>query len=91
MCIPRCLSGKESAKSEDAVDGSSIPGSGGSSGVGNDEPVEYSCLENPMDKGAWEATVYRVADSDMLSSYARAHTHTHTHTHIVNYSHHAIP
>ena len=44
-----------------------------------------------MDKGAWEATVYRVADSDMLSSYARAHTHTHTHTHIVNYSHHAIP
>ena len=80
MCIPRWLSGKESAKPEDAGDASSIPGSGGSSGVGNDEPVQYSCLENPMDKGAWEATACRVADSDMLSSYARAHTHTHTHT-----------
>ena len=31
----------------------SIPGSGRSSGVGNDNPFQYSCLENPMDRGAW--------------------------------------
>ena len=91
MWLPRWLSGKESTSAEDAGDRSSVPGSGGSPGVGNDEPVQYSCLENPMDRGAWEATVYRVAESCMLSSYARARAHTHTHTHIVNYSHHAIP
>ena len=42
----------------------SIPGSGGSSGGGNGNCLQYSCLENPMDKGAWQATVYGVAESD---------------------------
>ena len=36
-----------------AGDAGSIPGSGRSSGEGNDNPLQYSCLENSMDKGAW--------------------------------------
>ena len=41
----------------------SIPGSGRSLGVGNGNPLRYSCLENPMDRGARQATVHRVAKS----------------------------
>ena len=37
-----------------------IPGSGKSSGGGNDNPLQYSCLENPIDRGAWRATVHGV-------------------------------
>ena len=45
---------------------SSIPGSGRSHGGGNGNPLQYSCLENPMDRGAWRATVYGVTkESDM--------------------------
>ena len=40
-----------------------IPGSGRSPGGGNGNPLQYSCLENPMDRGAWWATVHRVAKS----------------------------
>ena len=39
----------------------SIPGSGRSPGGGNSHPLQYSCLENPMDRGAWQATVHGVA------------------------------
>ena len=39
----------------------SIPGSGRSLGVGNDNPLNYSCLENSMDGGVWQATDYGVA------------------------------
>ena len=38
-----------------------IPGSGKSPGEGNGNPTQYSCLENPMDRGAWWATVHGVA------------------------------
>ena len=38
-----------------------IPGSGRLPGGGNDNPLQYSCLENPMDRGAWQATVHEVA------------------------------
>ena len=48
-----------------AGDMGSIPGSGRSSGEGNGNPLKYSCLENPMDRGAWWAAVYGVAESDM--------------------------
>ena len=49
-----------------AEDTSSIPGSGRSPGEGNDNPLQYSCLGNPMDRGAWRATVHGVAkESDM--------------------------
>ena len=43
-----------------AGDPGSIPGEG-SPGEGNGNPLQYSCLENPMDRGAWWATVHRVA------------------------------
>ena len=43
----------------------SIPGSGRSPGGGHDDPLQYSYLENPMDRGAWQATVHRIAESDM--------------------------
>ena len=46
-----------------AGDPGSIPGSGRSPGEGNGTPLQYSCLENPMDGGAWEATVHGVAKS----------------------------
>ena len=41
----------------------SIPGWGRFPGEGNGNPLQYSCLENPMDRGAWLAAVYRVAQS----------------------------
>ena len=41
----------------------SIPGSGKSPGVGNSNPLQYSWLENPMDRGAWRATVHEVSKS----------------------------
>ena len=40
-----------------------IPGSGGSPGEGNGYPIQYSCLENPMEGGAWWAAVHGVAKS----------------------------
>ena len=45
-------------------DQGSIPVLGRSPGEGNGNPFQYSCLENPMDRGAWWATVHRVAESD---------------------------
>ena len=41
----------------------SIPGLGRSPGDGNGNPLQYSCLENPMDRGTWRATVHGVAES----------------------------
>ena len=46
-----------------AGDLGSIPGSGRSPGEGNGNPLQYSCLENPMDGGAWRATVCGVSKS----------------------------
>ena len=43
--------------------GGLIPGPGRSSGEGNGNPLQYSCPENPMDRGAWWATVHRVTKS----------------------------
>ena len=47
-----------------AGDLGSIPGSGISPGEGNSNPLQYSCLENPMDRGAWWAIVHGGAESD---------------------------
>ena len=49
----------------DAGGAGSIPGSGRSPGGGNDNPLQSSCLENPMDRGAWKAAVYGVTESDV--------------------------
>ena len=57
-----------------AGDLGSIPGSGRSSGEGNGNPLQYSCLENPMDRGAWWATVHGVAKSQTrLSDFTSLH------------------
>ena len=51
------------ANVRDIRDVGSIPGLERSPGGGHDNPLQFSCLENPMDRGAWQATVYRVAKS----------------------------
>ena len=62
--ILRELAGLDSKESAcNAGDPGSIPGSGRSPGEGNGNPLQYSCLENPMDRGAWWVTVYGVAKS----------------------------
>ena len=70
---------KVKASACDAGDPGSISGSGRSLGEGNGSPLQYSCLENPMDRGAWRATIHRVAKSQTrLSNFTYTHTHTHT-------------
>ena len=64
------------ASAGDARDISSIPGSGRSPKDGNGNPLQYSCLENVMDRGAWRAIVCGVE-----KSWARQSDWTHTHTH----------
>ena len=59
--LPWCLSSKESACN--ARDLGSIPGSQRSPGGGHGNPLQYSCLENTMDGGAWQATVHGVLKS----------------------------
>ena len=71
--LPRGLRGKESTCN--AGDKGSIPGSGRSPGGGHGNPLQYSCLQNPMNSGAWRATDHgsqRVGHSE-----ATEHTHTH--------------
>ena len=51
------------ANAGEARDLGPIPGSGRSSEKGNGNPLQYSCLENPMDRGAWRATVHGVTES----------------------------
>ena len=51
------------AKAADAGDKGLIPGSGRSPGVGNGNPLKYSCLENSMDRGVWQAAVHGVTKS----------------------------
>ena len=63
--LPCWLSGKESAcKAGAAGDAGLIPASGRFPVGGYGNPLQYSCLENPMDRGAWQATVYRLSESD---------------------------
>ena len=67
------------ASTEDLRDTGSIPGCGRSPGGGHGSPLQYSCLENPMDTGAWWATVYRVAKSQTWRKWPSTHTCTHIH------------
>ena len=61
MGFPGGSDGKASACNMEDL--GSIPGSGRSPGEGNGNPLQYSCLENPMDREAWQATVHGVAKS----------------------------
>ena len=54
-------------------DPGSIPGSGRSPGEGNGNPLQYSCLENPMDGGAWRTAVHRVTRSHTGLKQLRKH------------------
>ena len=65
---------KESACNARGIgDMGSVPGSGRSPGGGNGNPLQYSCLENPVDRGAWWATVHRVTKSQTrLSEHAHS-------------------
>jgi len=62
------------ASAYNAGDLGSIPGLGRSAGEGNGNPLQYSCLENPMDGGAWRATVHGVSKSQTrLSDFTSLH------------------
>ena len=69
--------GSEDKESVSSVgDPSLIPGSGRTSGEGNGNPLKYSCLENPMDGGAWQATVHGVAKSrTRMSDFIQGERH----------------
>ena len=65
------------ANAGDPGDAGAITGSGRFPGVGNDNPLQYSCLENSMDRGGWQATVHGATESQTQLSN-QAHTHTHS-------------
>ena len=74
--LPRCLSGKESPCNAGVTgDMGSIPGSGRSPGGRHGNPLQYSCLKNPVDRGAWWATVHSVAKSWTRLKPLSTHVH----------------
>ena len=85
MGFPNGSDGKESVCR--AGDRSLIPGSGRSPGGGHGNPLQYSCLENPMDRGAWRAAVHGVAESQTrlkrLSTHAQ-NNYICTYTEVLN-------
>ena len=58
---------------QETKDAGSIPGSGRSPGEGNDNPLHYACLENPMDRGTWRTTVHGVVKSRTWLKWLRMH------------------
>ena len=66
------------ANAGDIRDAGSIPGLGRAPGGGHGSPPQYSCLENPMDRGAWRAAVHRVAKSQTWLKQLSMHTCMHT-------------
>ena len=79
-----------------AGDTGSTPGSGRSPRGGHGNPLQDSCLENPMDRGAWQATVQGVAKSQTLSSHTYTHAYRYRQTHrctcmgIQTHTHHIL-
>ena len=63
------------ANAGDIIDVDSILGSGRSPGGGHGNPLQYSNLENPMDRGTWKATVHRVTKSQIQLKRLSVHTH----------------
>ena len=76
MGFPGSSAGKESACNAGNL--GSIPGLGRSPGGGHGNPFQYSCLKNPMDRGAWRATVYSIA-KNRHNSVTKHSTHNITH------------
>ena len=72
MGFPGGSDGKESACN--LRDLGSISEWGRSPGEGNGNPLQYFCLENPMDRGVWQTTVLGIAESDMTEQLTCAHT-----------------
>ena len=66
------------ANAGDTGNSDSVPGSGRSPGEGNGNPLQYSCLENSIDRGARQAIVHGAAESDTTE-------HADTHTHILSF------
>ena len=76
------------AHAGDAIDVGSIPGSGRSPEEGSGNPLQYSCLENPMDRGVWQATYSSWGHKELdMTEHTHIHTHTHTHTHTHKHPH----
>ena len=74
--LPWWLSGKESAcNAGDTEDAGSVPGSESSPGERHGNPLQYSCLENPMDRGTWWATVHGVTKSWAQLKLLSTHAH----------------
>ena len=87
--LPWWLSSEKSACSEgDARDTGLIPGLGRSPGGGHGHPPQYSCLENAMDRGAWQATVHGVAKNQTGLKQLSTHTYRGftTYTRLINSS-----
>ena len=93
MGFPSGASGKESAfmvknllhaNEGDIIDKGSIPGLGSSPGGGHGNPLQYSCLENPMDRGAQWVNVYRVGKSQTWLKWLSMHTYVYTHTYTLH-------
>ena len=66
--LPNGSVGKEPACNAGDLD--SNPGMGRSRGEWNGKPLQYSCLENPMDRGAWQATIHEVTESDTTEGHS---------------------
>ena len=75
------------ASAGDLKDEGWIPGLGRSPGRGQGGPLQYSCLENPMDRGAWWATAHMAAKSQTQLKRLKTHTHTHPHTYTHTHTH----
>ena len=81
-------SGKESASNAgDIRDVGLIPGLGRSPGEGHGNPLQYSCLRNPLERGAWWVTVHRVTKSQMGLNRLSTHTKLHMVVHVMFYYH----
>ena len=92
VCVCVCVyksSSDGKASNCNAGDPGSIPGSGRSPGEGNGNPLQYSCLENPMDRWAWQA-VQSMGSQRIRHDWATK-THTYTHTHIYIHCKTTIP
>ena len=77
--LPQWLCGKKSACNAGTADVGLIPGSGSFPGGGRGNPLQYSCLENLMDRGSWWATVHRVEKSWVWLMQLSRHPHMHLH------------